>query len=100
MRKLDAGAVEVRRGKRRYQRATQSDGLPWDEGLPVRELDGEKLHFGEKRVRGSRLARCRFGDEANPPVHPLPALDRRLDRRTSRKFVHRDEDLVNYLLSI
>lgn len=61
------GAVEERRGKRRYQRATQSDGLPWNEGIPVQELDGEKLHFEEKRVRGSRLARYRFDDEADPP---------------------------------
>lgn len=51
----------ARREKRRYQRATQSDGLPWGEELPVRELDGEKLYFEEKRVRDSR-------DKADPPV--------------------------------
>lgn len=43
---------------------------------------------------------CEVRRRSESAGHPLPALDRRLDRRTSRKFVHRDEDLVNYLLSI
>jgi len=94
------GAIEARHGKWHYQRATQSDGLPRDERLPVWKFRRREASLGG--VTGARFAtrEIPIRQRSGSAGHPLPALDRRLYRRTSRKFVHRDGDLVNYLLSI
>lgn len=83
----------------RYQCATRS-------GLPTRttSLSGNYMArgFTSRKSGWARfVARDIGNEEADSPadvIHSLPALRRRLDRLTSRKFVHRDEDLVNYLL--
>lgn len=71
------GAIEARRGKWRYQRATRSDGLPWEEGLPVRELDGEKLHFG------CEVCDSRDTDSATKRIRRSPSSSSRSDARSS-----------------
>lgn len=74
------GAVEARRGeKRRYQRATRSDGLPWNEGLPVRELDGEKLR-GEN---GCEVRDSRDTDSATKRIRRSPSSSSRSEARSS-----------------
>lgn len=75
------GAVEAQRGKRRYQRATRSDGLAWDEGLPVRELDGEKLHFEKKN--GCEVRDSRDTDSATKRIRRSPSSSSRSEARSS-----------------
>lgn len=99
------GAIEARKAWKSGVTNARREAMayPGTRGSPVRELDGEKFRFEVKR--GARFATTRAIPirQKSERIRRSPSSSSRSGGsivESSRKFVHRDEDLVNYLLSI
>lgn len=80
----------------RHQRATQSDGLPWDKKLPCPGITRREASLREE-FNDSAL--YELGDEVDPPGITLFQLSTEA-RHRGGLFIAHDKDLVNYLLPI